>query len=57
LTPEDFHNNFGVTNWAEIGRNYGVDWVDHWFTESINTRKKYQSEFTVSGANNRVLYA
>lgn len=33
VTPEDYVNNFGITNWVEIHKDYDVSWLDIAFHE------------------------
>lgn len=37
LTADDYHKNFGITNWAEIQNGYGITWADHVFKGTLGS--------------------
>ena len=48
-TIEDFHGNFGVTNWAEINDDYDANFIDVAFNYDDLSTHKFEVNFTYYG--------
>lgn len=55
-TVEDYHDNFGVTNWAEIQDDYDISFIDIAFNNNDSLPHGFEVNFTYFGNVGHDLY-
>lgn len=55
-TIEDYHSNFGVTNWAEIQDDFDISFIDLAMNDDDLLLHDFETQFYYGGSNQRPLY-